>query len=282
MPHLDLMRPEHAYFFGFAQTDGSHYAGTGQRGRLTIELSQRDEAVLHSFAALFDVYSRVSWRERTTNFGAHRSATWTVCDLEFRRELVELGLPTGPKSTTVAPPTVAFSTRDYLRGLIDGDGSVSFTSTGKPFISFVTASQPLVEFFCAQALIVARAHRTASRNKRDGVFNVMVAGEPAALLAAWLYPYGCLALDRKRASAALVAAWTRPAGMRARPKAGARRWTAVEDADVFVGSIREAAARLRRSESSVNTRRFRLRKSCTRNAATQTSAGRHLSDLETN
>ena len=271
MPHLDLTIPAHAYFFGFAQTDGNHYEGTRRRGRLSIELSERDEAVLHSFASLFGVYSRVSYRERLTNFGPHRSAIWTVCDLAFRRELVELGLPAGPKATTVAPPTAAISVRDYLRGLIDGDGSVGFTRTGRPFVSFVTASQPLAEFFCAQALTVAGAFRTPNRNTRDRVFNPMVAGDPAAPLAAWLYPDGCLALERKRESAALVAAWTRPAGMRARPEAGARRWTAAEDDDVFAGSIRDAAARLRRSEKSVIIRRSRLRRAIIHRNATQWS-----------
>lgn len=260
VPHLDLTRPDHAYFFGFAQTDRSLYAGTRQRGRLTIELSERDEAVLHSFTTLFDVYSRVSYRERTTNFGIHRSATWTVCDLAFRRELVELGLPTGRKSATVASPSTLFSVQDYLRGLVDGDGSVGFTRTGRPFVSFVTASQPLAEFFCAQALSVVGAYRTPNRNTRDNVYNLLVAGDPSASLAAWLYPDRCLALERKRRAAELVAAWTRPTGMRARPVAGARRWTAQEDAEVFTGSIREAASRLGRSEKSVNIRRSRLRR----------------------
>jgi len=258
--HLDLTDPAHAYFFGFAQTDGNLYAGVGQKGRFSIELSVRDEAVLHSFADLFDVHSRVSYRQRTTNFGPHRSAVWTVCDLAFRRELVGLGLPSGRKAATVAPPEGSVCVRDYLRGLIDGDGSVGFTRTGLPFIGFVTASQALADFFCAQALTVAEVHRTARRNTRDGVYNLMVAGDPAAPFAAWLYPDGCLALNRKRESATRVAAWTRPTGMRARPEFGARRWTAAEDADVFTGSAREAAGRLGRSERSVDMRRVRLRK----------------------
>jgi hypothetical protein len=257
---LDLTRPDHAYFFGFAQTDGNHYAGTGQKGHLSIELSRRDEAVLHSFTELFDVYSSVSYRERTTNFGPHRSATWTVCDLAFRRELADLGLPPGRKSSTVAPPSDPFSVRDYLRGLVDGDGSVGLTRTGRPFVTFVTASQRLAEFFCAQALSVVGAYRTPTRNARDDIYNLMVAGDPAAPFAAWLYPDGCLALERKREAAARVAAWTRPPGMRARPQFGARRWTAEEDADLFVGSIAEAARRLGRSEKSVTIRRFRLRR----------------------
>ena len=260
MRHIDRTKPAHAYFFGFAQTDGSHYAGAGQKGRFTIELSGRDDAVLHAFASLFDLYSRVSYRERVTNFGPHRSATWTVNDLGFRRELVELGLPAGRKSATVAPPTGRFSTRDHLRGLIDGDGSVGFTRTGRPFLSFVTASQPLAEFFCAQALDMAGTYRSINRNTRDGVYNPMLTGESAVALADWLYGDAGLTLDRKREPALLVAAWTRPEGMRARPVLGARRWTPEEDADVFDGTVREVATRLGRSERSVNMRRLRLRK----------------------
>jgi hypothetical protein len=198
---------------------------------------ERDDAVLHSFVALFDVYSRVSYRERVTNFGAHRSATWTVCDLAFRRELAELGLPAGRKALTIAPPSSPYSARDYLRGLIDGDGSVGFTGKGRPFLSFTSASRALPDYFCAQTLGVAGAYRSVTQNVRDGVYNPMVTGEPAAVLAAWLYGDVCLALDRKREAAALVASWTRPTGMRARPSAGARRWTAEEDTDVLTGSV---------------------------------------------
>lgn len=77
-------------------------------------------------------------------------------------------------------------------------------------------------------------------------------------MAEWLYADAGLALDRKRAAAALVAAWTRPEGMRARPSAGARRWTVEDDADVFNGSPAAAAMRLGRSEKAVIMRRFRL------------------------
>ena len=237
VPLIDLEQPDHAYSFGFVHTDGHLYAGKGQKGRLSIEVPARDDGVLHAFSALFPVYSSIRHRDRTTNFGPYRSAVWTVCDLAFRRELVELGLPPGRKSTTITPPNPPVSARDYLRGVIDGDGSMGFTRTGKPFIGLVTASEALAQFSCAQILEVVGAHRTAARNTRDGLYNLMVAGDPAAPLAAWLYPEGCLALDRKRKAAADVAAWTRPVGMRARPEFGCRRWTAEEDADVFTGSV---------------------------------------------
>lgn len=254
------MRPEHAYLLGFVQTDGHHEAGPGRKGRVRVEVSAVDAPLLHAFVELVrPAYSSVSYRDRTTNFGEHRTVSWAAYDESLRAEFLALGLPTGKKSTTVAPPSVPFSSRDYLRGLLDGDGSVGFTGKGLPFVSFVTASQALAEFFCAQVEAVTGARRAPRRTTRDGVFAPMVTNDPAAALAAYLYAEDCLALPRKAQSAARVAAWTRPKGMRARP-AVKRAWTPEEDQVVLsTTSIREVAAQLGRSERAVNQRRWRLR-----------------------
>jgi hypothetical protein len=144
-----------------------------------------------------------------------------------------------------------------MRGLVDGDGSVGFTGTGSPFVSFVTRSTALSEFFCQQLQAVTGARRSANRNARDGVYNLLVTNDPAATLAGWLYPERCLALERKRAHATKVAAWRRPAGMRARPTSW-RAWTPAEDTVVLNNTIRAAAEILNRTNRSVNMRRWRL------------------------
>ena len=35
---FDLSDPAAAYVFGFMQADGHHYAGTGQKGRISVEI----------------------------------------------------------------------------------------------------------------------------------------------------------------------------------------------------------------------------------------------------
>jgi hypothetical protein len=89
----------------------------------------------------------------------------------------------------------------------------------------------------------------------------MVTSEPAAVWAAWLYGDAAISLDRKAAKARKLAAWARPEGMRARPAHGARRWTPEDDQLVLDAGLtqREIAARLDRSISSINARRWRLR-----------------------
>jgi hypothetical protein len=217
--------------------------GPGARARISVEVKASDCGLLQAMQAVLPWRTTISYRTRSTNFAASASFA--------------LGLPVGRKSTIIAPPSEPFSHSDYFRGLIDADGSVGFTFKGVPFVSLVTASAAIAEFTCAEILAVTGAVRTAKPNKRDGVVNLMVSYEAAAVLAEWLYRDACIALDRKRRAASDVAAWERPATMRAANNH--RRWTDAEDDAVLRMPIREAAVRLGRTEKSVNMRRWRLR-----------------------
>lgn len=255
---FDLANPAHAYVFGFMQADGHHYAGRGSKGRISVEIKADDADLLHAMQAVIPWRTTISCRTRATNFSESAShAVLNLCALEGRARLLELGLPVGRKSATIAPPAAPFSHSDYLRGLFDADGSVGFAVNGMPFLSIVTASPAIAEFTCSEILRVTGVSRTARPNRRDGVMNVMIASDPAAVFARWLYGDACIALDRKRASALAVAAWERPAGMRAR--SAPKRWTPAEDGLILALSVREAAQALGRTEKSVNLRRWRLR-----------------------
>jgi len=259
----NLASPDDAYLMGLLQTDGSNHRGRGQKGAITIELSARDSGLLEQLQNVIPCYTSVRRRTRSTNFAAvHESATLTICDLATRRSLEAAGLPTGKKSKSVAPPSGPLAARNYVRGLVDGDGSIGFTGQGYPFVSFTTASTALAQYYVARLRETTGAVRTARPNARDGVANVMVTCEPAAAWATWLYDGARLALDRKADSARAVAAWTRPEGMRARPAHGKRPWTDEDDRLVLDESLtqRVIAMRLDRSVSSVSARRWRLRK----------------------
>jgi hypothetical protein len=107
---MDLTTPEYAYMFGFLQADGHLQRGAGQKGKLTVELNARDVEVLREFQKLTPFYSNIRTRDRSTNFAeVHTSATWSLCSLEARTKLSELGLPYGRKSKTIAPPRTEFS-----------------------------------------------------------------------------------------------------------------------------------------------------------------------------
>ncbi|WTW19331.1 hypothetical protein OHU89_28275 [Streptomyces sp. NBC_00019] len=256
---MDLTVPEYAYMFGFLQADGHLQQGVGQKGKLTVELNARDIALLRTFQKLTPYYSSVTERTRSTNFAeTHSSATWSLCSLEARTKVNELGLPYGRKSKTIAPPHSDFSRRDYLRGLIDADGSVGFTGKGFPFVSLTTASTDIATHLCEYAREVTGAVRIVKRNTRDDIYNVFYAMENAQRLAADLYYPGCLSLERKRTAAVSLAAWARPHGMRT--EYTQRRWTEQEDRILLeLNSPKAAAEELGRTAQSCNLRLWRLR-----------------------
>ena|SRR2546421_3646168 len=227
MGFLDLTRADHAYLFGFLQCDGHLSASTRNRGRLSVELSIRDLSLLERFQELVPYPSSITTRTRSTNFTRrHTSAIWTVCTLEVRRELIDLGLPVGRKSGLVQPPPVPFAVNDYLRGLVDADGSVGVTSRGLPFVSFTTASEDLRDFFLSQCRDLSGQPRHVARNARDGIFNPMATRECAVDLVARIYYENCLALERKANAALRTMDWIRePCGQLELPLRPARRGT---------------------------------------------------------
>ncbi|MFI8915628.1 LAGLIDADG family homing endonuclease [Streptomyces sp. NPDC053513] len=256
---MDLEDPEYAYMFGFLQADGHLARGTGQKGRLSAEINARDIHILYEFQRLTPYYSSVTERVRSTNFAEqHHSATWTLCALEARSIINELGIPYGKKSRTIRPPRVQFSRRDYLRGVIDADGSLGWDSEGVPFLSFTSASTAMAAYLCHYTKKITGAERIARRNTRDQVYVITYFKEQAQQLAEHLYYPGCLALEHKKANAAAIQTWVRPADMKCAPPR--RRWTAADDRELLrLGDPAAAAIALDRTEQSCYMRLWRLR-----------------------
>jgi hypothetical protein len=256
---MDLGVPEYAYMFGFLQADGHLAKGAGQKGRLTVEISARDVELLREFQRLTPYNTSITERTRSTNFAeTHHSATWTLCSLEARTLLNDLGLPYGRKSRTIAPPRGKFSRRDYLRGVIDADGSVGHTKQGWPFIALTTASTAIGTYLCFYAGKITGAERTLKRNARDGIYNILYTKENAQELVADLYYKDCLSLQRKKTAAESLGAWVRPANMRVAPDR--RRWMAWEDRVLLqLNDDAAAAEELGQTQKSCYVRLWRLR-----------------------
>ncbi|WTI42630.1 LAGLIDADG family homing endonuclease [Streptomyces sp. NBC_00589] len=256
---MDLEDPNYAYMFGFLQADGHLSQQSRQRGRLTVEINTRDIELLREFQRLTPYNSSITERTRSTNFAEiHHSATWSVCSLEARTKLNQLGLPYGRKSKKITPPRVEFSRRDYLRGVIDADGSVGYTGKGFTFISLTTASTAIAAYLCFYAKKITGAERFIKRNTRDGIYNILYTKEAAQELGSHLYYRGCLSLERKQTAAESLATWLRPADMRIAPDR--RRWKESEDRVLLsLNNDALAAQELGRSQKSCYIRLWRLR-----------------------
>lgn len=221
---FDASQPDHAYLLGFLLGDGTLSRGRGRKGRLSIELARRDEELLHDLMAVLPGGS-LTRRVRVTNFSAEsHTSILTWCRQDVRDAVAAAGMPYGRKDSLIAPPPVQHSPRDVARGFFDADGSLGFTARGFPFLSLVTKSPRMAQWWVDLLKAHCGATRTCRPNSRDGVANVMVQGEPAVAFAGWLYGSGGLALRRKAVAAQQVLLWRRPEGMRA--PAQPRSWTA--------------------------------------------------------
>ncbi|MFF7885933.1 hypothetical protein ACH40F_30140 [Streptomyces sp. NPDC020794] len=158
---MDLEIPEYAYMFGFLQADGHLSPQSRQRGRLTVEINVRDIDLLRKFQGLTPYKSSITERTRSTNFAeTSHTALWSLYSLEARTKLNQLGLPYGRKSKTITPPRVVFSRRDYLRGFIDADGSVSYTQ-GYPMYITEAAQNLAAHLYYPGCLSLKRKQTTA-------------------------------------------------------------------------------------------------------------------------
>ncbi|MFQ6226392.1 hypothetical protein [Nocardia sp. NPDC002869] len=258
---LDPSSPAVAYAIGLFQTDGSHDGSVEGKGRISLELSIRDQRILASLAEIIPCYTSIGYRTRKTNFAdVHRSAVLRFYDRETRRQFAGFGVTIGRKSEKIRPPDGPFAEPDYVRGLLDGDGSVGFTKKGEPFVGFGTVSETAAYFYCEVVRRVCGVTRRPGRNRRDGSFNILLLNHAAARLAGWAwYSPDVLGIERKLISARQVANWMPPSEKAGRYGAVRTPWTARDDHIVMTHSQTEAALVLGRTISSVSMRRWRLR-----------------------
>jgi hypothetical protein len=257
---LDLTIPAHAYLYGLIQTDGHLAQDTRNRGKLRLEMNEKDAAILERLTAIIPYHSHLRTRTRSTNFAAmYKSSILTVYAKEFRDELGKLGLMVGRKSQTVSAPSVEYVQADYFRGIIDGDGSLGLTANQFPFLALCTASEGLATAYLAFVEKLTGKDKRLARNTRDGVFNLTLYKEDAQTVVSILYYESCLAIPRKSEAAKIIQTWQRPDNMRKMSQK--KFWTDEQDSYILSHSVEESALALRRTVQSVKMRLWRLRSS---------------------
>ena len=260
MSMLNLSTEEHAYFVGFVQGDGSLYSNTRNRGKLCIELAERDKDILLRFKNMLDCKSYLHTRTRDTNFKKNYTCSaLSIHSLEFRNDLVLNGIPYGKKSETIMPPSNPNLNKiGYIRGLIDSDGSLGLTSTGKPFISFCTKSEPIKEYYLTFIENLVGYKPMVEKNNRDSIYNIMLMGRKAQVVTDALYSNASIGLKRKIDKAAKVSGWVRDPSLR--KECSKKFWTPSEDEFIKTHSSKESVDKLKRTRQSVSLRLWRLNK----------------------
>lgn len=200
-----------SYIYGLLITDGSLYLTTRNRGKVTLEVSEKDEDIVMK---LFSVIpnSRIHERTRNTNFkNGYKTKIFTNHRKEFRDKLISFGFPTSDKTINASTPKVEYDEYSFWRGVIDGDGSIGFTraKNPEPFVSLVTKSESLKEEFLKFLKKELNINKKVNRNKRDNVYNIVIKNESAVIIAHKLYIDSDLYIDRKYKKAMEIQNWKR-------------------------------------------------------------------------
>lgn len=256
---INLKKPEHAYFFGFAQTDGSLYQNRNSL-KFSIEIHKRDEYILYEFKKLFPsiFYNKISWRIRTLKSGntSHMVCLNTSIN-SFTNNLNKIGIPCGKKHMLIAPPQSKFIEIDYIRGLFDGDGSLGFMKTGRclPFLAITTSSEfiknYLLNFFAKELGKIKKLNR----NTKDKTYKIVLYGDDAKQIIKLLYYKNCLSLPRKYKLAEQIINWVKPKNMR-----DLKRWSEYENDFIMNNSFEKCIKYLipRRTYKAIENQYWRL------------------------
>lgn len=253
-----------SYILGFLQGDGHHGESTRNRGRIVIELNYGDIDILEKIQQIITPYINVKLKSRIrdTNFKkCYSSVTLSVYDLEFREQIKKY-IPVGSKSNIIEPPTTLpkFSKRDYIRGLVDADGSVGISKNNIPFISLCVSSEKIKEFLIQDIENITGVKKEINRNKRDNVYNIMLNNEQAVIYSNYLYQNTDLYLNRKYNIYLSLLKWTRNESIKKRENV--KKWSLEEDLIVLNNdiSLLDKMEALKRTSNSISTRIWRLKK----------------------
>lgn len=251
---LDLKIPEHSYFYGFMLADGHLRETTRNRGRLSLEIGEVDRDIIFKFEKLFPKISHVSSRTRDTNFKENSTSyILNIHNWDFREEIKALGYIEGCKTEEQDVPNSDYCEIDFIRGLIDANGSVGFIKGGIPFVSFTTKSDYLKEYFLSFIMRELGISKICNKNKRDNIYNILVSRNNAKKLYGILYYKGCLCLKRKKVDAILN--WESKFSERT-----VRYWTEDEVLYIQNNSIEDSIIKLNRNRDAIRSKLNKLGK----------------------
>ena len=210
---LNLLNEEDAYLYGLLLTDGHCYLQSRNRGRISLELIDKD--IIDKIDERYE--GNTSSRTRDTNFKKNVSTfTWRNSKIEFRNELSTYGFPSGNKQYLQDVPKVDFNQKGFWRGVVDGNGSLGMTNYPFPFLSLTTKSESLKNSYLAFLSHNFEIKKFPKRNKRDSIYNICLYKEDAQNVSKFLYQKSKLFIRRKYDAYLLINQWVRPTDMKVR------------------------------------------------------------------
>lgn len=203
--YKNLTNEQISYIYGLFITDGyikKQIQKTKVYYSLELELQVLDKDIIEQLQILLPE-GHTSFRTRNTNFknNAHY-VIFRYSQQDLPLWLMQHGFPTINKTFTACPPAWDYDENAFWRGVIDGDGSLGIrkcqTKIGtEPYISLTTQSEALKLAYHDYILKITGLNEKNKRNKRDNIYNIVLAKSRCWDLCDALYQNTTIHLNRK-------------------------------------------------------------------------------------
>ncbi|MFH1643442.1 MAG: hypothetical protein ABH967_02310 [Patescibacteria group bacterium] len=186
--------PNMAYILGFISSDGCIVKGThkGYSDSLKFGVQQKDIDILKKIKKEFSSKHKISLVKNASHISI---ASQKIVDdlkilgISYRKSLRE-NVPKIPKKYI----------RDFIRGLIDGDGSICFDKREYPTLS-LCGGEKIVTFvknhFFSEFNIHSKISQAKKNGKKYNLFYITYRANSAKTLIEYLYDHADLYLERK-------------------------------------------------------------------------------------
>ena len=202
---FDNITPEAAYWIGFLFADGSVSQSGAGSASLHVGLAARDRGHLEKLRTFLKSEHTICDKLVVLRGKTHPQVHYALRSTPVTDALRRHGMCN--KSLDRVAPEHLINSRDFWRGMVDGDGFVNVDEDKKPKIGLYGGETIVTQFLeYLRRMGIARTtevHRHSSSGVDDAVirpgkiFKVELVCEPALAAAYLLYKDPCVALDRK-------------------------------------------------------------------------------------
>lgn len=202
--NIDIDKFE-SYLYGVIVTDGS----VADRS-ISLMVSNTDIEWMKNITKLIGVPLKIDNRGYPY---------FNINSVEIVKTLNSLGIN---KNKTKYPKDIIIPSKtteaDFLRGLIDGDGSIYFSKQNKPIINFGNTNKQLVNFVCSifnkfgskcnvNNSYTQKHNIIAKKPYKNNFYTVNCCGKTAKLFLEYVYYNDCFGLPRKIERAKIGLQW---------------------------------------------------------------------------
>lgn len=204
----DFNQEIQAYIYGFTLGDGClhfrMYKDTLNKS-IVFGVNPKDREVLETIKGYLKSENKVSERTFVSSQTGktHSTCTFSFTDNAVIERLEAEGLSPRKSGVEKLPSDVLSNNRHFWRGLVDADGSLSFTKGNSAILNLV-GSLELVNGLAAFVKKSIDVTMKISKHSKSNVFYASVTGDNARKIAKLLYDKSAYHLNRKKQRAEIM------------------------------------------------------------------------------